>query len=70
MKYHHDRLHPREPRAATPDGTAAGHRAGATHGSSALSELLDGDGAPQEFEQARCAPRRGTRDGSQPRAHA
>ena len=69
MKYHHDRLHPREPRPS-PSAAGALQTAGSTLPLPALSDLLDGDGAPQDFEQARCTPREPERRGSQRRADA
>ena len=65
MKYHHDRLQPREPKS-TPVGIGARDRTGTTFLPTALPELLDGDGSPQDFEQARCTPRE-ARQGSQRR---
>ena len=61
MKYHHDRLHPREPRPAGRDGQATGrddlpifNTEPAEAPRAVRSELLDREGSPQDFEQARC----------------
>ncbi len=66
MKDHHVRLQPREPKS-TPVGTGARDRTGATFLPTGLPELLDGDGSPLDFEQARCSPREAARQGSQRR---
>ena len=66
MKYHHDRLQAREPKSAHA-GTGARDRTGATFMPTALPELLDGGGSPQDFEQARCTPRETAGQGSKRR---
>jgi hypothetical protein len=66
MKYHHDRLQAREPKSTAVD-TGAADRTGTTFLPTALPELLDRDGSPQDFEQARCTPRETARQGSQRR---
>jgi hypothetical protein len=54
MKYHHDRLRREEPHQAIGGNTRSAYRASDRTATALPGLLLDGEGAAEDFEQARC----------------